>query len=462
MVQPSDSRFVILFACAAAMGGFLFGFDTAVINGAVEALRLHFSAGPWTIGLSVSLALLGSAVGALAAGPLSDRLGRRPVMLWSAALFMVSSIGSGLPITIWDFIAWRTLGGIAVGAASVVAPAYIAEIAPARMRGRLGSLQQLAIVGGIFAALLVNWMLARIAGSATEPILGAAAWRWMFWSEVLPAIAYGLGAWLVPESPRFLVAHGRQAEARAVLERVEPATAAVQLAAIQGSLAAWTPPRFADLRRPGGGLLAIVWVGIVLSLLQQLSGINVIFYYGTSLWQSVGFGEERAMLLNVLTGVVNIVTTLIAIATVDRFGRKPLLLIGSAVMSLCLGLMAAAFLLAPLGADGKPALGGLLAVCALVGANGFVVAFGASWGPVVWVLLGEMFPNRIRGAALALSACLMWVANFAISTTFPPMAEHLGLGASYAIYATFAAISLWFVARHVRETKGVELEQMGR
>lgn len=462
MQSSSGTGFVIMLAVAAAMGGFLFGFDTAVINGAVEALRVHFQVGPWAIGQSVSLALLGSAVGAILAGPLADRVGRRQVMLAAAVLFAVSSLGSGLPFSIWDFIAWRTIGGIAVGAASVVAPAYIAEIAPAAMRGRLGSLQQLAIVGGIFAALLVNWLLARIAGSASEPILGAAAWRWMFWSEILPAVAYGIGAWMVPESPRYLVARGRDSEAAAVLHRVDPADSAARLEAIKASLRKWVPPRMRDLRpKDGGLLLPIVWIGIGLSLLQQLSGINVIFYYGTSLWQSVGFGEERAMLLNVITGVVNILTTLVAIATIDRFGRRPLLLIGSAAMAVFLGMMSAAFLLAPLGPDGKPALDGALAITALIGANGFVIAFGASWGPVVWVLLGEMFSNRIRGAALALAAALQWVANYAISSTFPPMAEHLGLGISYAIYAGFAALSLWFVIATVRETKGVELEQMG-
>ncbi len=459
----AHTRTVALLAAAAAMGGFLFGFDTAVINGAVEALRLHFGLekGSWLIGLAVSLALLGSAAGALAAGPVADRIGRRPVMFLAAVLFAVSSIGSGLPFGVWDFIVWRVVGGIAVGAASVVAPAYIAEIAPSAMRGRLGSLQQLAIVGGIFTALLANWAIARAAGGAAEPLLGFAAWRWMFWSEVLPAVLYGVGAWLVPESPRFLVAHGRPEEARAVIARVEPGDPGPQLASIQASLAAWTPPRFRDLCGPAAGLLPIVWIGIVLSLLQQLSGINVIFYYGTSLWQSVGFGEDRAMLLNVLTGIVNIATTIVAILCVDRFGRRPLLLVGSAAMAVCLGLMAAAFLSAPAGPDGQPVLSGTAALAALVGANGFVIAFGFSWGPVVWVLLGEMFPNRIRGAALALAAGLMWVANFAISTTFPPMAEHWGLGVSYGIYAAFAAVSLWFVWRHVAETKGRSLEGMG-
>jgi MFS transporter, SP family, sugar:H+ symporter len=454
------NSFVIILAAAAAMGGFLFGFDTAVINGAVEALRTHFRVGAWTIGQSVSLALLGSAAGALLAGPLADRVGRRPVMMWSAVLFALSAIGSGLPITIYDFIVWRVLGGLAVGAASVVAPAYIAEVAPARLRGRLGSLQQLAIVSGIFAALLVNWGLARIAGSATDTILGIAAWRWMFWSAVLPAVLYGVGSWLVPESPRYLVAKGRGDDARRVLQRIDPTTAETALVAIRASLAAWVPPRFRDLRATGTWLMPVVWIGIVLSVLQQLVGINVIFYYGSSLWQSVGFGEERAMLLNVLIGIANILTTFIAIACVDRFGRKPLLLVGSAAMTVCLGLMAACFWMAPIGTDGRPALSGILAVLALIGANGFVISFGFSWGPVVWVLLGEMFPNRIRGAALALAAFLQWVANYAISSTFPPMAEHLGLGFSYAVYATFAALSLWFVLTCVRETKGVELEHM--
>ena len=458
--RPS-AVYVSLIASTAALGGFLFGFDTAVINGAVVALQGHFVASDWMIGLAVSLALLGSAIGAFIAGPIADRFGRAPSMILAAVLFLVSAIGSGLPITIWDFIVWRTIGGVAVGMASVIAPAYIAEVSPAEMRGRLGSLQQLAIVVGIFVALLTNWVLARAAGGATgELALGYEAWRWMFWAEAIPAIVYGIGAMFIPESPRHLVAKGRDDEAAAVLGKLLPGDPRVKVAEIRESLHAEKPGRLSELKGPALGLLPIVWVGIGLSVLQQFVGINVIFYYSTLLWQSVGLSEENALLVTMITGVTNIVTTLIAIATVDKFGRRPLLLLGSIGMVVTLALMAIVFGTAGLNPEGQPELSRTGSLVALIAANAYVFCFGFSWGPVVWVLLGEMFSNRTRAIALSVAAAAQWVANFAVSTTFPPMASGLGLGASYAIYAAFALLSLLFVYRYVRETKGVELEQM--
>jgi len=452
--------YLILIASTAAMGGFLFGFDTAVINGAVLALQETFRANAWTIGLSVSLALLGSAAGAFAAGPLADNFGRVRCMVAASLLFIVSAIGSGLPFTIWDFIFWRVLGGIAVGAASVIAPAYIAEVSPAHMRGRLGSLQQLAVVTGIFVALLSNYFIARSAGSATGPFWGGfAAWKWMFWMEVVPAAVYGLAALTIPESPRYLVAKQRCDEARQVLGRVLGGDVEAKIREIQGSLHSERPPRLSDIRGRFG-LLPVVWIGIGLSACQQFVGINVIFYYGSALWRAVGFSEQHALALNVLTGITNILTTLVAIATVDRFGRRPLLLLGSVGMALALGAMAVCFAGAPLDASGSPVLEGAGAWAALIAANLYIFFFGCSWGPVVWVLLGEMFNNRIRAAALAVAASAQWVANFIVSTTFPPMSSGLGLGLSYGIYAACAAISFVFVLRMVKETRGRELESM--
>src|SRR5512132_4223805 len=449
---PSPSTnvgYVILIAAAAALGGFLFGFDTAVINGAVLALKNEFNTTSVGIGLSVSLALLGSAIGAFFAGPLADRIGRVRCMVIAAILFMVSAIGSGAPFGIGDFIFWRILGGIGVGAASVIAPAYIAEVSPAEIRGRLGSLQQLAIVVGIFVALLGDFALASAAGSAEAP----------FWAATAPAIAYGVCSLVIPESPRYLVAQGRDLEAERVLESVIGARARAKVEEIRHTVNREHKPRLSDLRGKWG-LLPIVWIGMGLSVFQQFVGINVIFYYGSALWRIVGFTEENALMITMITGVTNIVTTLVAMAFIDKFGRKPLLLLGSLGMVVTLGIMAWIFGTSPVDAEGFPVLSRESGLVALIAANLYVFCFGFSWGPVVWVLLGEMFNNMIRASALALSAAVQWVANFIVSTTFPPIAYNLGLGVAYGLYAAFAALSFVFVIAFIKETKGKKLEEM--
>jgi sugar porter (SP) family MFS transporter len=457
--QP-NANFVILIASAAALGGFLFGFDTAVINGAVLALQKHFNASSWAIGLSVSLALVGSAVGAFAAGPIADRIGRVRSMRIAAALFFVSAIGSGLPVSIYDFVFWRCIGGLGVGAASVIAPAYIAEVSPAHMRGRLGSLQQLAIVIGIFVALLSNYAIGTAAESAENPFwFEWEAWRWMFWSMIPAAVLYGLCAAFIPESPRYLVAKGRDGEARAVLGRIIGADAPHRVEEIRHTVTTEHRSSLSDLRGRFG-LLPIVWIGMALSVFQQFVGINVIFYYGSTMWRVVGFSESDALIITMITGITNVVTTLIAIACIDRFGRKPLLLAGSIGMAATLGTLAYIFGTAELGGNGQPQLTAAAGTVALIAANAYVFCFGFSWGPVVWVLLGEMFNNRIRAAALALGASVQWVANFIVSTTFPPMVEGLGLGVAYGTYTFFAVLSFIFVLAVIRETKGKELEDM--
>ena len=461
--NPSLS-YTILIASAAALGGFLFGFDTAVINGAVLALKSTFGAGDWEIGLSVSLALLGAAGGAFFAGQLADRFGRVKCMVVASILFTISAIGSGFPFTIYDFIFWRIVGGIGVGAASVIAPAYIAETAPAHLRGRMGSLQQLAIVTGIFAALVSNFLFVSVAGSAESEFLwGFKAWQWMFWAEVVPAAMYGVCALFIPESPRFLVARQRFDEAARVLEKLVATDIPRKIQDIRDTLVDETPARLRDLLETTGDgirrLRPIVWAGLGLAVLQQLVGINVIFYYGSALWRSVGFSERDALMLNVFSSVVNIATTLLAISMVDRFGRKPLLLVGSLGMFATLLAMALSFGLAPV-VDGQPSLTGLGAWIALGAANLYIVFFGMSWGPVVWVMLGEMFNNRIRGGALAVAGLSQWLANFLVSTPFPPLASGIGLGGAYGIYAFFAFLSILFVVKGITETKGKELEEM--
>ncbi|RKG83826.1 MFS transporter [Corallococcus sp. CA049B] len=444
----------------AALGGFLFGFDTAVINGTVAALKAEFAASSLGLGLAVSSALIGSAAGAFAAGPFADRYGRRRTMMLAAALFIISAIGSGFAFSLWDLSFWRLVGGLGVGFASVVAPTYIAEIAPAYLRGRLASLQQLAIVTGIFVALLGDFAIALYAGSASNPTwLGFTAWRWMFFSGLPPALFYGIGAIFIAESPRFLVARGREQEALGVLRDIEGDTAPSKVVEIRNSLRTHYTPHLADLKGGRFGFLPIVWIGIVLAMLQQLVGINVIFYYSSVLWQAVGFSEHNSLAITVITSVTNILTTLVAIAFVDRVGRRPLLLIGSVGMALTLGLLAYLFGTAPLDAAGKPVLQGAAGTTALIAANLYVVFFGFSWGPVVWVLLGEMFPNRIRALALSLAAMAQWLANFLVSATFPSL-QSVGLGWAYGLYAAAAVFSLFFAARFIPETKGRELEQM--
>jgi SP family sugar:H+ symporter-like MFS transporter len=460
--EPGESRVtVIRLSLTAALGGFLFGYDSAVINGAVTAIQEKFSATAAALGFTVSSALLGAAAGAFFAGRVADRWGRLRAMWVAAVVFLISAVGSGLASSLWMIVVFRVIGGVGVGVASVIAPTYIAEIAPARIRGKLGSLQQLAIVTGIFLALLVDYVLAAAAGGSEKDLwLGLEAWRWMFLAMVVPAVLYGGLALTIPESPRYLVAKGRLDEARSVLRRVlGNIDLDAKVEQIKETLQRETRPGMRDLRGPRLGLLGIVWVGIGLSVFQQFVGINVIFYYSSVLWQAAGYTESDALIITVITSVVNVVTTLVAIASIDRFGRKPLLIVGSIGMAVTLGTLAVVFGTATLDEAGDPVLHGVAAPIALLAANLFVFAFGMSWGPVVWVLLGESFPNRIRAAALSLAAAAQWVANWVISTSFPPLKD-AGLGLAYGLYTTFAVLSLLFVLKFVRETKGVELEDM--
>ncbi|MBN6055273.1 sugar porter family MFS transporter [Nonomuraea sp. RK-328] len=453
---------VVFITAAAAIGGFLFGYDSAVINGAVVGIQKYFHVGPVEIGIVVAIALLGSAVGAWVGGNLADRWGRTRTMQVAAILFAVSSIGQMLPFSVWDLGAWRLLAGVAIGMASVLGPAYIAEVAPPAYRGRLGSFQQLAIVLGIAVSQLVNYALARVAGgNVNNPLWGLQAWQWMLGACVVPALLYLLFASTIPESPRYLIMAGRTEQARRVLQEVEGSDVNIddRVHEIQHVLRTERRPTMKDLRGPALGLLPIVWVGITLSVFQQFVGINVIFYYSTVLWQSVGVTQASSLLISFSSSVINIIGTFIAIALVDRIGRKPLLLIGSAGMAVSLGTAAWAFSFARTvnGAVSLPDPQGLIA---LVAANVFVLFFALSWGVVVWVLLGEMFPNRIRAAALGVAAAAQWIANWAITVSFPALSDW-NLPLTYAMYSAFAVLSFIFVTRWVKETKGRPLEEMG-
>jgi MFS transporter, SP family, sugar:H+ symporter len=458
--DTSSGKSVVRIASVAALGGLLFGYDSAVINGAVAAIERQFEVSGPFLGFAVASALLGAAAGAMSAGRFADRFGRLFVMKVAAVLFFISAIGAGLAPEVWTLIVFRVIGGIGVGVASVIAPAYIAEVSPPRIRGRLGSLQQLAIVSGIFLSLAIDYALATAAGGSSEVLwLGLEAWRWMFIMMVIPSIVYGVLAFTIPESPRYLIARHRIPEARKILTALlGEKNLEITITRIEATLRDEKPPSWADIRGPGG-LLPIVWVGLALSIFQQAVGINVIFYYSNILWEAVGFSEGDSFVITVITSIVNIATTLVAIALVDKIGRKPLLLIGSTGMALSLGTMAVIFGSATVGADGVPHLDGAAGPIALVAANVFVVAFGMSWGPVVWVLLGEMFPNRIRAAALSLAAAGQWVANWVITVSFPGLKD-VSLGLAYGIYTTAAILSFLFVWKFVRETKGRSLEDM--
>jgi len=478
--------YALFIACAAAIGGFLFGFDTSVINGTLDALRFKLGANDAQLGLAASIAVLGAACGAFFAGALADKFGRRRVMITSSVLFLISAIGSGNPYffttagtaaNMIEFIVWRVIGGVGVGAASIIVPAYIAEISPAPLRGRLATMQQFAIVIGIFAALLSNYFLGEIAGggavvmdeatrlaSDVTKIGSFETWQWMFWIECIPAILYGLLVLFIPESPRYLVARKQPEKAGEILGKIlSPSIVAQKIEDIKKSLHSEVAPKFSDLLEKVAGktrLAPIVWVGIGVAALQQFVGINVIFYYGNVLWESVGFTQQDAMKTSVLSSVVNIASTVIAIALVDRLGRKPLLLAGSIGMFVTLGIMAAIFGTAGLDSNGNPEIGGATAYVAVISANFYVVFFAFSWGPVCWVLLGEMFNNRIRGAALALGGLSQWISNFVISSSFPILLAKIGLGGAYGIYSFFAFVSIFFVLKKVQETKGKELEDM--
>ncbi|HEY7884731.1 MAG TPA: MFS transporter, partial [Cellvibrionaceae bacterium] len=305
-----STGFIILISCIATIGGFLFGFDSGVINGTVDGLQSAFNSDAAGTGFSVSSMLLGCAAGALFAGRLADRFGRRSLLIVAAIFFIVSAWGSGVAGSTWEFVFYRVIGGMAVGAASVMAPAYISEVAQARYRGMLTSVQQIAIITGLTAAFVSNYFLAEYAGGSTQEFwLGYATWRWMFWMELIPATVFLVALLLIPESPRYLVASGKIAKAEAVLVRLYgDVDGGAKLTEISESLAADNHrPRFSDvLDKVTGRIRPIIWIGVGLAVFQQLVGINVVFYYGAVLWQAAGFTESQALLTNVVSGTISI------------------------------------------------------------------------------------------------------------------------------------------------------------
>jgi SP family sugar:H+ symporter-like MFS transporter len=464
--------FIGAIVAVATIGGFLFGYDSGAVNGTQPGLTAAFNLVPGSfspsngLGFTVASLLIGCFIGAFFAGRLADLFGRRNVMRLTALLFLIGAVVQGLSHDHLLFVLARILGGMAVGAASVLSPAYISEVAPASIRGRMTTVQQIMIITGLTAAFLVNYFLAATAGVSTNRFwLGLEAWRWMYLMQSIPAAIFLVALYFIPESPRYLVSKGRDDSATSVLTRLFGGDIArAKLEEIRATFSADHRPRLSDVMAPSGsnaflGIRPIVWVGIMLAVFQQLVGINVIFYYGATLWQLAGFTENDSLLINIVSGAVSIAACFVTIAVIDKIGRKPLLLIGSAGMAVTLFVMVYAFSHGSLDPDGNLVLSKDLGMIAVVAANLYVIFFNVSWGPVMWVMLGEMFPNQIRGSSLAVAGFFQWFANFLISFTFPAMAAW-SLTGSYVFYGVCAVISFFLVQKFVHETKGKELEEM--
>ena len=460
--------FIGAIVAVATIGGFLFGYDSGAVNGTQDGLTAAFNLvpGSWSptngLGFTVASLLIGCFIGAFFAGRLADLMGRRNTMMLAAALFLGGALVQGVATSHIVFVIARICGGMAVGAASVLSPAYISEVAPANIRGRLTTVQQIMIITGLTAAFLVNYFLAAKAGVSTAKFWGGVeAWRWMYLMQAIPAAIFLVALFLIPESPRYLVSKGRQEKAEAVLASLFGADVArAKLDEIRATFSTDHRPRLSDIKAPGGGIRKVVWAGIMLAAFQQFVGINVIFYYGATLWQLAGFTESQSLAINIVSGAVSIAACFVTIAVIDKIGRKPILLIGSAGMAITLFAMTYAFSQGSLDAQGNLVLSKDLGTLAVLAANLYVIFFNFSWGPVMWVMLGEMFPNQIRGSALAVCGFVQWFSNFLISFSFPVMAAKLGLTISYTFYGVCAVISFFLVQKLVHETRGVELEQM--
>lgn len=445
----------------ATIGGLLFGYDSGAVNGTQAGLKEAFALDDAGLGFTVGSLLIGCAAGAFLAGRLADALGRKRVMVIAALLFLVGAIVQGETDSHTLFVIARFAGGMAVGAASVLSPLYISEVAPAKIRGRLTTVQQVMIITGLTAAFLVNYFLAQAAGDSLGDVAGMPAWRWMYLAQAAPAAVFLVALLFIPESPRYLVNRGREDEARKVLTRLFGAEEADRkVGEIRDSFAGDHRPRLSDVLAKGTIFRPIVWAGILLATFQQFVGINVIFYYGETLWRLAGVSEEVALERNIISGLASIAAVFAALLLIDRIGRKPLLLIGSAGMAATLGAMTYAFSGAGSDAAGNLVLSESAGWIALIAANLYVIFFNFSWGPVMWVMLGEMFPNQMRGSALAVAGLAQWGANYAVVQTFPGMASGLGLAPTYLFYTISAAISFVLVSKFITETKGKELEEM--
>jgi SP family xylose:H+ symportor-like MFS transporter len=444
-------------AVVAALGGLLFGYDWVVIGGARQFFEIYFHLhSASAVGWANSCALVGCFAGSLVAGALADRYGRKPVLLASAILFAVSSVLTGWAPNFAAFIAWRIAGGVAIGLSSNIAPVYIAEVSPAAHRGRLVSLNQFAVVIGILFAQIMNWLIAAPVPDRFSPAAALASWnvqfgwRWMFTAVAVPAVIFLVAALAIPESPRWLLIHDRAAEAMKVLRRVtgtaedanrEAAAIVTALRREENSAAGWSGLLQTGVRR-------VLLVGVVLAVLQQWSGINILFNYAEEVYRAAGLGTSQILLDIVITGAINLIFTLVAIAFVDRLGRRPLMLIG------CCGI-AASHLLAGLayrtGWHGTPVL--VLTLCA-------IACYAMTLAPLTWVLIAEIFPNRLRSAGVSAAVSALWISSFALTYSFPFINRALGSAGAFFTYGAICAAGAVFVYLFVPETKGRTLEEI--
>ncbi len=456
MSTQKSTAYIAGITVVATIGGLLFGYDTAVISGAEKALQealiKPLGLGSLAHGATVSSALIGCIIGGALSGILSRKLGRKRSLMLASVLFFISALGSGFPESfffkvgeptmglLWLFNFYRIIGGIGVGLASAVCPMYIGEIAPAKMRGRLVSFNQFAIIFGMLVVYFVNWGIAK--GQPLEWI-NSIGWRWMFASEAIPAFLFGFFLLFVPETPRYLTMIGKDAEAKRVLTKVigSESKAAHVLAEIKES--------FQSVER--GKLFSygkiVIIVGILLSVFQQFVGINVALYYAPRIFESMGAAKDASMLQTIVMGLVNVVFTVLAIMTVDKWGRKPLLIVGS--IGMAIGMFAISTL----------SYLNIIGVSTLVFIIIYTASFMMSWGPICWVLISEIFPNKIRGQAVAVAVAAQWAANYLISSTYPPMMEFSG-ALTYGFYGAMAVLSAIFVWKMVPETKGQTLEAL--
>jgi sugar porter (SP) family MFS transporter len=445
--------YVVLLTLVAALGGLLFGYDTAVISGAIGFLTERFDLNEFWTGWTASSALVGCIVGAACAGTISDRLGRRKAMLVAAILFGISAVGSAIPRTLTELIIARILGGIGVGMASMLSPLYIAEVSPARIRGRLVSVNQFAIISGMLVVYFVNYSIERIPDDPAWNV--TTGWRWMFGSETLPAIAFLLLLFFVPESPRWLTKQGHSDEALSILTRIGGSRHAQdELTEISDAIA-HESGSLKQLFMPG--MSVVLLIGVALAVLQQVTGINVFLYYAPEIFKSIaGAKIDVALLQTIVVGAVNLTFTIVAIWTVDRIGRKPLMIIGFTGMGLSLlGLGLAAYFQRT-------------DTWVLMFILGYIANFALSVGPVTWVILSEVFPTRIRGRAMAIATVCLWSANYVVSQTFPMMNENPWLVAKFNhafpfwLYGVLCVVAMVFVVGFVPETKGKSLEEIER
>jgi len=452
----NQKGFLLLITCVSALGGLLFGYDTGVINGAQFYLTKYFDLDATMQGFVVGSALIGCFVGAILAGPLSIKIGRKNSLIISAILFTISAWGSGLPSFLPESVSllvfFRLIGGLGIGVASMNAPMYIAEIAPAKKRGNLVTYYQLAVVIGFFVVFLATYFIGSNLSEAENMQVG---WRRMFWSELIPSLSFLLLLFLVPKSPRWLALKGKDEESLNVLTKIhgeenaqlESAEIRESLAKEKGSL------KLSDFSKAA---LVIIAIGSVLSILQQFTGINAVLYYGSDIFEkALGFGKDDILLQQVLLAFVNLIFTFVAMATVDKFGRKPLIYIGSIGMIV-------GFLL--LGVSLQQQSIGLVS---LIGVLVFIASFAMSMGPVVWVLLSEMFPNKIRSVAMSVAVAAQWAANYFVTQTFPMVTESemnnndfWNGSLPYFIFIGFILVIILFTYRYLPETKGKSLEEL--